>query len=424
MAENTISEDPTKASKRLNHLLFEARRAFTTLGYQHVSIDALSRTSGVSKETIYRHFDDKQQLFRAAMQAAAEPFAQNFIHIFTQPGSADDILERCARMIHDRNRDADNPNPSWLAIGVANIFPELSRLVFFDYVSRIMPLRNYLLDIAKQRGMQADIPLPLVAQFGGLAVGGLGYLMGRASPACPDQTAKRAARLYLYGCASGEDAPPAACDSAQVFALQPVAAPKAIKPHIAELMRVSRDQFYRHGYSGASLDEIGATAKVGRGTLYRHFKNKAGLFRAVMLQSAAELMDGVELTLSTALPLSENLSMAAERITEILQNSEAISLYRTVSAELNEMPTVAAAVYETTHIALQKPLMEYFSACNRSGQLVIEDAGWAAEQFITLALAGNNYLTTNPAPTKLARAHNCRLAISTFLYGFLGQSAK
>lgn len=88
------------------------------------------------------------------------------------------------------------------------------------------------------------------------------------------------------------------------------------------------------------------------------------------------------------------------------------------------MPAVALSVYETAHVALQKPLTEYFAACHQAGQLVINDAQWAAEQFITLTLAGNNYLTTNPAPTPMMRAHNGRLALSTFLHGFFASSAE
>ena len=47
-----------------------ARRAFLENGYASTSMDRIAAAAGVSIKTVYRHFDDKDDLFSAVMQAA------------------------------------------------------------------------------------------------------------------------------------------------------------------------------------------------------------------------------------------------------------------------------------------------------------------------------------------------------------------
>ena len=186
-------------------------------------------------------------------------------------------------------------------------------------------------------------------------------------------------------------------------------------------MGTARSHFYEHGYHGASLDEIGPKARVGRGTLYRHFGNKKGLFQAVMRQAADELMTRPQLTLSTARPITENLLSAANAASAILQDAEAIRLYRTVSAEAKAMPEIARDIHDRTRTRLVQPLGEYLGWCASRGLVSLDSPAWAADQFITLATGGNRYLILDPPPLGAERAANAELAVSTFLYGFLGK---
>jgi AcrR family transcriptional regulator len=72
----TWSADNPKASlmKRKRGVIVDAaRQAFLEDGYAQTSMDRIAETAGVSIKTVYRHFENKDDLFSAVMQAACSP---------------------------------------------------------------------------------------------------------------------------------------------------------------------------------------------------------------------------------------------------------------------------------------------------------------------------------------------------------------
>jgi AcrR family transcriptional regulator len=61
----------------------------------------------------------------------------------------------------------------------------------------------------------------------------------------------------------------------------------------ARLLRVARDLFTRRGYAGVGTEEIVRRARVTRGALYHHFRDKKDLFRAVHEQVERELVESL-----------------------------------------------------------------------------------------------------------------------------------
>src|SRR5687767_15441054 len=53
-------------------ILEAAKRMFTQLGYDGVSMDQIAAEAGVSKLTVYSHFGDKETLFSEAISAKCE----------------------------------------------------------------------------------------------------------------------------------------------------------------------------------------------------------------------------------------------------------------------------------------------------------------------------------------------------------------
>jgi len=69
--------------------------------------------------------------------------------------------------------------------------------------------------------------------------------------------------------------------------------PKQIERH-NRMMSAALGEFCRLGFHAANVDQIAQKAQVGKGTLYRHFESKEGLFLAVFQHVLERLEKGIK----------------------------------------------------------------------------------------------------------------------------------
>ena len=121
---------PARSERKRQAIAEAATEAFLSNGYTRTSMDDIARLAGVSKQTIYMHFGDKERLLfavvMAIMNAASRPFDDD-IHLL---GDSDD-LERDLRE-HARQQlfVVLQPRPLQLrrlVIAEAVSFPQLGR---------------------------------------------------------------------------------------------------------------------------------------------------------------------------------------------------------------------------------------------------------------------------------------------------------
>ena len=62
---------------------------------------------------------------------------------------------------------------------------------------------------------------------------------------------------------------------------------------IGALLRRARAEFARRGYAEAAVERIADDAKLTKGAIYYHFRNKEGLFEAVLRDVQRELVDRI-----------------------------------------------------------------------------------------------------------------------------------
>jgi len=74
MSPPGASAADTSSAKR-RQILDGARQVFSELGYERASVDQIAERAGVSKATVYNHFQDKKALFFAAVVENCEGFS-------------------------------------------------------------------------------------------------------------------------------------------------------------------------------------------------------------------------------------------------------------------------------------------------------------------------------------------------------------
>lgn len=394
-------------SARVSHLLKVARQMFIASGYEAVSLDALARQSNVSKETIYRYFANKEALFRAAAEGLRASYSIKAEAIADRGGAPESVLASHALAIHASAVESGYLAATWLNIAIARALPDEAYAMREDALQRLEPLRHTLESIAA-----AHVPVALAADFGAMAVQGPRHLMGsvQLKAADRDALAQRTARFFLFGAAKADG-------SLQVrnpTASSPIALPASRPTHIKGLIAVALQHFLTRGFEGASLDDIGAEAHVGRGTLYRHFGNKAGLFEAVMLDAAAKLGGELLPPSFASGTVGSVLSAYLGSASLALTGGETVALFRLAIAEAKRAPDVAREVF----VRVREPWTNALARWLEKGAGVAEDPEWIADQLLTIASIGNRPLASDRDIDDDIRHAAVQRAVAIFTGGF------
>ena len=123
----TESSSLTQWNKKAEQILQGALPEFLEHGYAATRMDQVAKTAGVSKQTLYSYFDDKEGLFTALLQYVA---SQKFRLVWSQPlrGEPRQVLTQLARRIMTQINDTDYLCFVRLIIAESGNHPELSQL--------------------------------------------------------------------------------------------------------------------------------------------------------------------------------------------------------------------------------------------------------------------------------------------------------
>lgn len=75
-------------------LLDAAATEFSELGYSGASIAGIARRAGMSKSTVFHHFNSKEALYLAVIGSAVGDFGQRIDHVLGDAGSCRQVLAR------------------------------------------------------------------------------------------------------------------------------------------------------------------------------------------------------------------------------------------------------------------------------------------------------------------------------------------
>lgn len=87
-----------------------------------------------------------------------------------------------------------------------------------------------------------------------------------------------------------------------------------------ELLEVARETFSERGYAGASTAEIVKRAGMSSSALYHHFGSKAGLYAAVLRDSADTIIAGLDAAVADCTTFLDRLDAVLEALGELGHN--------------------------------------------------------------------------------------------------------
>src|SRR5215472_7286391 len=193
---NIPQEDLTRAEKKRAQIRMAAKELFLRSGFQGTSTDAIASAAGVSKETLYRHYARKEDLFVDVMRSLTTERLQ--LAQWTERSAKPTCSQDLRWLLRDFAQEAleTMAQPEYLAffrLMIAELprFPELGPL-FRQSVPE--PIHHALLTLLRQGQTQGvvrqHLDLPLIGRmfFSTLLTYGVldGLLMNAQTPHLPE----------------------------------------------------------------------------------------------------------------------------------------------------------------------------------------------------------------------------------------------
>ena len=181
--------------------------------------------------------------------------------------------------------------------------------------------------------------------------------------------------------------------------------------------------FSADGYSRASVDNIARAAGVSTRTLYNHFGDKAGLFEAVIVDSAQRVADAQIITVQRYLGRiadieADLIEFGRVWATSSPQYAPHFALVRQITADADHIPQHALDAWQQAGpLRVRAEIAEHLRRIADAGHLTIEDPEIAATHLIALVTAGRAFHA--PVPASESEIHRLADAgIRTFLHGY------
>src|SRR3954462_14665962 len=151
-----------RSDRKRRAIVEAATAAFLEHGYRGPSMDAVAAGAGVSKQTVYQHFGDKQRLFReliaATVQSASDPVYDE-VRRLADSGRLEKDLRDLARRLLTLVLQPRMMRLRRLVIAEARQFPDMGRFFYELGPGRtITALGDTFAELARQGRLDAPDP--------------------------------------------------------------------------------------------------------------------------------------------------------------------------------------------------------------------------------------------------------------------------
>jgi TetR/AcrR family transcriptional repressor of mexJK operon len=163
-----------QSTRKRRAILEAATEVFLRNGYRGASMDEIAARAGVSKQTVYKHFADKERLFSeivtSAVDEAGDPVHDEVLKL-EDSADVEADLRGLARQLLGRVMQPRILQLRRLVIGEAGRFPELGRIFYEQGPGRtIAALATVFERLAARAELRLDDPRLAAAHFNWLVM--------------------------------------------------------------------------------------------------------------------------------------------------------------------------------------------------------------------------------------------------------------
>lgn len=157
---------------------------------------------------------------------------------------------------------------------------------------------------------------------------------------------------------------------------------KSDEQRVAEIARQARDLFIANGYAEVTMDDIAASCRVSKRTLYSLFKNKADVFATIIDQHRQTMLalpgDYGHLPIADALWTIFRADLTYE------ENHERLAIIRLVRMESERFPELETMLHERGGEYSRKLLAQWLDEQKQAGRIVMDDPWHAAKMLMDM----------------------------------------
>lgn len=161
----------TRTERKRDAMLSAARRVFLQRGYRDSTMDTISAEAGVSKRTLYAHFESKEALFVAIVRDVCEQIVAP-LRGAPATGGVEKTLVVFGRQFVQVVLSPWVNSLHRLVVAESTRFPELGRLYYRIGQERLWGvIADYLTEQAKRGTLRIAQPRLAAEQFAGILAG-------------------------------------------------------------------------------------------------------------------------------------------------------------------------------------------------------------------------------------------------------------
>ncbi|MDX2222326.1 MAG: TetR/AcrR family transcriptional regulator [Rhodospirillaceae bacterium] len=150
------------------------------------------------------------------------------------------------------------------------------------------------------------------------------------------------------------------------------------------IIAAAEEVFLDKGFASASVDAVARRANASKATIYAHFGNKIGLFRAILGNKLKDAFAPLAAANLPALPADQVLRRVGTSFLTLMLSPTAIKFYRVMTSQGPEFPDLAQTWFENgPKVAIGK-VAQFLRDRTAAGELSVERPEQAAEFFLMM----------------------------------------